>query len=147
MEYKYQRNGLVTWARNRETNDVDAESSFAASSSYIVPPRPPNGLKNYWVSKNTFSMDGLPGLVIGPNSTAMFMRPKADWIPDDQRNDQRDVNIKLVSTVTSISSSHVNLLMAALMAAFLSTFYFKFTFKPYIGSLDLTLEALGWALY
>lgn len=144
MEYKYQRDRLVTWSKDREGNDIEAESCVAGSPSYTVPPRPAKGIKNWWMSNNTLSLDGLPALLISPNSTVMFTKPKADLIPDGQR----DVNIKPASTSkSSVIWSRVNLLVAALMGLLLSTFYFQSTFKTYIGSLDLTLEAIGWAFY
>ena len=124
MEYKHQRDRLLTALNPREIADIEAETLMDASPSCAVPPRPPNGIKNYWMSKNQRSIDGLPGLVTCPDSTAGFKRPKTD---------QRDIKLASMGPKFSVFWDHANVLVAALMGALLSAFYFKFT---HIGSLD-----------
>ncbi|KAL0565842.1 hypothetical protein V5O48_016180, partial [Marasmius crinis-equi] len=58
FEYKAERPRLLEWASSKEAHDVASTSS--------TPELPSKGLKAYWETTNTSSLDGLPGMNLLP---------------------------------------------------------------------------------
>ncbi|KAG7440355.1 uncharacterized protein BT62DRAFT_957155 [Guyanagaster necrorhizus] len=68
-EFKSHRTRLLEYAAKRELADIEAEET---ESPICEPPRPDNGLKRYWIKNNLTSIDGLPGMTTGQDSTDKF---------------------------------------------------------------------------
>ncbi|RDB30049.1 Pyridoxamine 5'-phosphate oxidase family protein ustO [Hypsizygus marmoreus] len=79
--YKAPRNRLLTHFTRHELADIEAEAKIESCS---IPPRPENGLKQYWVVRNAKSLDGLPGVLSGFESTTRFKSPKRNLQQDDE---------------------------------------------------------------
>jgi len=67
---------------NREVADIEAESVRGSDEH---PPRPENGLKQYWMTANAKSLDGLPGILSAHESTKSFKKSDAVFRKDDER--------------------------------------------------------------
>lgn len=72
---------LHTLFAQKEGEDIKAETADGAE------PLPEKGLKWYWKTKNTSSIDGLPGLQNAFCSTKVFDEKivKKDWGKDDEQ--------------------------------------------------------------
>ncbi|KAK0458263.1 uncharacterized protein EV420DRAFT_1544603 [Desarmillaria tabescens] len=80
-EFKSHRTKLLEHAAKVELADIDAEE---ADNTICEPPRPDNGLKQYWIQHNSQSIDGLPGMTFGPNSTEKFQTRGKVYKKDDE---------------------------------------------------------------
>lgn len=79
--FKSHRMRLHIMAAQKEGEDIKAETANGAQ------PLPEKGLKWYWKTKNTSSIDGLPGLQNAFCSTKLFDEKNfnKDWGKDDER--------------------------------------------------------------
>jgi len=80
--YKGPRNRLLNFFVPHELADIEAEKGMDASCS--APPLPAKGLKKYWIVRNAQSLDGLPGVVAGHESTTTFCPPKVQKLDDER---------------------------------------------------------------
>lgn len=71
-DFKAERTRLLEGFKKREETDIEAEAELEPTCT--APPRPKNGLKQYWITTNTKSLDGLPGLLSAYNSSKPFMQ-------------------------------------------------------------------------
>ncbi|KAF9462487.1 hypothetical protein BDZ94DRAFT_1127514, partial [Collybia nuda] len=69
--YNSQRTRLLEFFRRKEAADIEAEAGLEPAEC-TAPPRPENGLKQYWVAKNSTSINGLPGVKSAPQSVKPF---------------------------------------------------------------------------
>lgn len=75
--FKAQRTRHQKHSLSAERADIAAESGHDIGE---CPPRPDNGLKNYWRVKNAeSSLSGLPGLLFAHNSTKPFEKRVIDF--------------------------------------------------------------------
>ncbi|KAK0200086.1 hypothetical protein DFS33DRAFT_1366884 [Desarmillaria ectypa] len=80
-EFKSHRNRLLEFAAKRELADIEAEDT---GNPICEPPRPDDGLRQYWIQKNSRSIDGLPGMTFGQNSTEKFKTRGKVYKKDDE---------------------------------------------------------------
>jgi len=108
-----------------ERADIEAESGHDVGE---CPPRPPNGLKNYWKVKNAISLAGLPGVLSAFNSTQPFERRVIDFEKLDSLQ-----RVQVQTRYQGILNDHVDrrvalgfalgLLVSVLYVRFISTVY------------------------
>lgn len=60
------------------------EDEDISASAHGEPPLPEKGLKYYWKLKNTQSLDGLPGVLVAPDSTRPFEKREGHVIQSDE---------------------------------------------------------------
>jgi len=80
--FKAHRLKLKELAARKEDEDISASANCHPSEA--EPPRPEKGLKYYWKLKNTQSLDGLPGVLVGPDSTRRFEKREGLVIRGDK---------------------------------------------------------------
>ncbi|KAJ7653089.1 hypothetical protein DFH06DRAFT_994559 [Mycena polygramma] len=80
FDFKAHRTRLLTWAMKKEDLDVNN----TAKDSGLV-----DGLKRYWNTKNTKSLDGLTGLKIAPYTSDSFPVKDFTYRPDNESEKTR----------------------------------------------------------
>ena len=83
--FKAHRLKLKELLARREDEDISA-SAHCDHPSEAEPPRPEKGLKYYWKLKNTQSLDGLPGVLVAPDSTRRFEKREGLVIRSDEES-------------------------------------------------------------
>ena len=83
--FKAHRLKLKELFARKEDEDISA-SAHCDHPSEAEPPRPEKGLKYYWKLKNTQSLDGLPGVLVAPDSTRPFEKREGLVIRSDEES-------------------------------------------------------------
>jgi len=86
--YNSQRTRLLEFFRRKEAADIEAEAGLEPAEC-TAPPRPENGLKQYWVAKNSTSINGLPGVKSAPQSVKPFIPTPVAFKKDDEGDPTR----------------------------------------------------------
>jgi hypothetical protein len=89
--YKAPRNRLQQFFITHESIDIAAwkkqESCSTNNSSEDTVEEPPEkGLRHYWITRNSQSLDGLPGILTAFQSKTVFAPPKPFAKQDDERD-------------------------------------------------------------
>ncbi|KAG6887946.1 hypothetical protein C0992_010148 [Termitomyces sp. T32_za158] len=114
MDYKADRTRLNTSLNAFEAADIIAERRIELAQA-LTPPRPPDGLKHYWATRNARSLDGLPGMRLAHHTLLTFDIPV--------RNRQKPSRTWLEYA----PALDVKLVAAFLTGVMLTTSYFKYT--------------------
>lgn len=101
----------------KEKTDIEAEENAQLCE---LPPRPENGLKQYWLLRNAKSLDGLPGVQTAHKSSMPFKAKEVSFLKDDER----DPSLRTLALVGLIDFKVV---VAFLMGMLVSVVYVKFS--------------------
>ncbi|KAF8223592.1 hypothetical protein L208DRAFT_1381404 [Tricholoma matsutake] len=80
--FEGQRSRLLEWSVTKELVDIEAESGHDVGE---CPPRPENGLKEYWMVDNAKSLNGLPGVLSAHGSVKPFKKNNTNFKRDGKR--------------------------------------------------------------
>ncbi|KAJ6494070.1 hypothetical protein C8R47DRAFT_397492 [Mycena vitilis] len=104
FDFKAHRTRLLTWAMKKEDLDVNN----TAKDSGLV-----DGLKRYWNTKNTKSLDGLTGLKIAPYSSDSFPAKDLTYKADNESEKTRFHSTSTIGGVNLVVGFSLGVLAAS----------------------------------